>query len=172
MSKGRRKRTAPRAAVAVARPEPPAARRPDHDGPNRAGTGERPAYDDETLPPWERGPVRRCARDAVDARGPRLLLLFMPAFALALITGFGPKSDLGHTLLLASLAVLAVVAVDAVVLGSSIVGAARREFSKAQVNAFSTGWYVFMRAHRPRSMRRPAPLVRSGPATTRRAARG
>ncbi len=109
------------------------------------------------LPPWERGPVRAFVRDAVDSRGPRLMLLFMPAFALALITGFARPSDFGHALLIGSLAVLVVVAVDAVVLATSIVGAARAALPNARVNAFSTGWYVFMRAHRPRSMRRPPP---------------
>ena len=109
------------------------------------------------LPPWERGPVRAFVRDAVDARGPRLVLLFMPAFAMALITYFGPESALGHTLLLVSLAVLGVVAVDALVLGWAVVRAARQEFPGERVGSLGTGWYVFMRAHRPRSMRRPPP---------------
>lgn len=134
----------------VARREPPATR--------RRAPADRADDADRLLPPWERGPVRAFVRDAVDARGPRpLLLLFMPAFALALITIFGPASELGRWLLLGSLAVLAVVAVDALLLGSQLVRAARRAFPGTPVPAAGTCWYVFMRAHRPRSMRRPPP---------------
>ncbi len=117
-----------------------------------------PGYADEMLPPWERGPVRGFVRDAVDAHGPRLVLLFMPAFAMALITGFGPPSELGRYLLMGSLLALSVVAVDTLLIAAPIVRAARAAFPNANVNAFSTGWYVFMRAHRPRSWRRPPPL--------------
>lgn len=148
MSRGgaRKRRSTRGAGQPVVRREPPATTA-------RAA----PSWPDEMLPPWERGPVRAFVRDAVDARGPRLVLLFMPAFALALITLFGPESELGDWLLLASTAVLAVVAVDAVVLGSQLVRAARRQFPTERVGGLSTGWYVFMRAHRPRSMRRPPP---------------
>jgi Protein of unknown function (DUF3043) len=102
--------------------------------------------------------VRGFVRDAVDAHRPRLILLFMPAFAMALISGFGPPSELGDYLLLGSLAALAVVAMDTLLIAVPIVRAARAAFPNAHVNAFSTGWYVFMRAHRPRSWRRPPPL--------------
>lgn len=153
MSKGNRKRKpARRGAVSTptARREPPAVA-------PQVQSGQR-SLPDELLAPWERGPVRAFVRDEVDARGPRLMLLFMPAFALALITIFGPASELGHYLMLGSLAALAVVAVDTVLLCSSIIPAARRAFPGERVGTLGTGWYVFMRAHRPRSMRRPPPL--------------
>jgi Protein of unknown function (DUF3043) len=153
VSAGRKRKPARRpAGTATARREPPA-------GPRAAGTGPRSVgrLPDELLPPWERGPVRAFVRDAVDARGPRLTLLFMPAFALALITIFGPRSELGDYLKVASLAVLVVVAVDAALLGASLVRAARQAFPTERVPRFATSWYVFMRAHRPRSMRRPPP---------------
>jgi hypothetical protein len=156
VSSGRKRKPARRpAGTATARREPPATRAAAT-GPRRTGqTGS--GLPDELLPPWERGPVRGFVRDAVDAHGPRLTLLFMPAFALALITIFGPASELGDYLKVASLAVLGVVAVDAALLGSSIVNAARQAFPTERVPRFATTWYVFMRAHRPRSMRRPAP---------------
>jgi hypothetical protein len=156
VSKGNRKRRPPRRGSAAARREPPATSTRTSSATSSASTGYR-ALPDELLPPWERGPVRAFVRDAVDARGPRPMLLFMPAFAVALITYFGPQSDLGHTLLLVSLAALAVVAVDALLLGFSLVRAARQAFPGERVNGVATGWYVFMRAHRPRSMRRPPP---------------
>src|SRR4029450_10687650 len=104
VSGGRRRRTVRRpVGTATVRREPPAT----HAGatsPRRAGTrlpgGKRPR--------GERGPVRAFVRDAVDAHGPRLTLLFMPAFALALITIFGPRSELGDYLKAASLAALGV----------------------------------------------------------------
>ena len=153
MSRGRKRKPARRAAVGAptARREPPAA--PARSTPGRA------TYPDELLPPWERGPVRAYVRDAVDSRGPRLMLLFMPAFALTLITIFGPQSELGDQLKLVGLAALAVVAVDAAVLGASILRATRQAFPGERVGGLGTVWYVFMRAHRPRSMRRPAPIV-------------
>ena len=157
MSKGNRRRKPARGrdtgAAPTARREPPAT--PTWAS-TRAPAGQR-ALPDELLPPWERGPVRAFVRDAVDARGPRPMLLFMPAFAVALITYFGPQSELGHILLLISLAALAVVAVDALLLGTSLLRAAREAFPGERVGGFATGWYVFMRAHRPRSMRRPPP---------------
>jgi hypothetical protein len=139
-------------AAPTVRREPPAA-------PVRSTSPGRAAYPDELLPPWERGPVRAFVRDAVDSRGPRLMLLFMPAFALTLITIFGPQSELGDNVTLVGLAALAVVAVDAAVLGSSILRATRQAFPGERVGALGTVWYVFMRAHRPRSMRRPPPIV-------------
>ena len=105
------------------------------------------------------GPVRAFVRDAVDAGGPRLMLLFMPAFALALITSSDRSRSSGDTLLLVSLAVLAWWPWTPLVLGWSIMRAARQAFPSEQVGGLGTLWYVFMRAHRPRSMRRPPPIV-------------
>ena len=153
---GKKRRAQPRpTARASVRPEPPATARP------AAGTWRAPA--EEFLPPWERGPVRAYLRDAVDRRRPRLVLLFMPAFALALIAGFGPQSELGRILLACALVALVVVAVDALLLGVTITREARTIFGKGQVRNPGTVWYVFMRAHRPRSMRRPPPQVRPCP---------
>ena len=171
MSKGNRKRKPARGrdtgAAPTARREPPAT-------PTRASTrapaGQR-ALPDELLPPWERGPVRAFVRDAVDARGPRPMLLFMPAFAVALITDFGPQSELGHILLLVSLAALAVVAVDALLLGTSLLRAAR-----AGVSRGTGGWLrdrlVRVHACAPTAIDAPptpgiAGPRRFGPATSR-----
>jgi hypothetical protein len=146
VSKGRNKRQPTR------RPVPPA-----------VPAGDRPLPGDELLQVRDRGAVRAYVRDAVDARRTlRPLALFVPAFGLAMITAVGPSSELGTTLLIGSLVVLAVVALDAYLLGSAIVRMARAEFPKAQINGRATGWYVFMRAHRPRSMRLPRTRVSPG----------
>jgi hypothetical protein len=44
--------------------------------------------------------------------------------------------------------------------GREVTAMARSELPEQQVNAVSTTFYLFMRAHRPRSMRRPPPRVR------------
>lgn len=78
------------------------------------------------------------------------------------ISAFGPRSDLQSYLLLGSLALLAAVAVDAVLMGVSISRAARAAFPGEPVPALATGWYAFVRAHRARSVRRPPPRVSPG----------
>jgi uncharacterized membrane protein len=134
-----------------------------------AGTATRPASSraaavqaaaDEALPPWERGPVRAYLRDVVDARRHLLGVLFVPAFGLAMITTFGPASDLQRLLQMVSLVALGVVLVEAVARGTTYTRMARAEFPDLPVNAVSSTFYFFMRAHRPRSMRRPPPRVR------------
>jgi len=113
---------------------------------------------DDHLPTRDRGPVRAYVRDVVDARR-RLVGLFMPAFACALISWQSPASGLRTILLTVGLVALTVVVIDAIVLGVQVVRMARLEFPTTQVSAWRTGWYAFMRAHRPRRMRRPAPRV-------------
>ena len=165
MTKGRRKRPQPvRAEPKSAAPRTTGSRSSAQrsDAKRRDGTRLPPWPDDDQLPARERGPVRAYVRDAVDARGPRPILLFMPAFALGLICAFGPPSELAHNILLGCLAVLAVVILDAVLLGRSIIRMSRAEFPKSQISGPATGWYVFMRAHRPRSMRLPRPRVSPG----------
>jgi hypothetical protein len=86
----------------------------------------------------------------------------MPFVALALITIAGPASELADVLRAVSLVALAVLAVEVLARGAVITRMARAEFPETQVNAVSTTFYAFMRMHRPRSMRRPAPRLRPG----------
>ncbi|MCU1626694.1 MAG: hypothetical protein JWP64_1643 [Pseudonocardia sp.] len=154
---GRRRTSRARKPVRTARPVPPERPRP----PRPAATATAGGPVDADLQPRDRGPVRALVRDLVDARR-RLVGLFAPVFGLFLITTFGPASDLQHQLWLGSLAALAVVAVDALLLGRATTAAARAAFPDAQVSAPATTWYAFMRAHRPRNTRRPGPRVRPG----------
>jgi hypothetical protein len=121
----------------------------------------RRAPGNDALPPRDRGPVRAFVRDAVDARR-RLVGLFLPALGAVVISAFGPASDLQRYLLFASVAALAAVLVDAVLMGLTITRAARAAFPGEPVPALATGWYAFVRAHRSRSVRRPAPRVAPG----------
>ena len=113
---------------------------------------------DRDLAPHDRGPVRAFIRDEVDARR-RLVGLFLPVLGVVVISVFAPASDLQRNALFASLAVLAVVVADAVLMGVSLTRAARAAFPDEQVPGLATGWYAFLRAHRSRSVRRPPPRV-------------
>jgi uncharacterized membrane protein len=137
----------------------PAAGRSAAQRPPAARATAAQAAADEALAPWDRGPVRAYLRDVVDARRHLLGILFVPAFGLAMITTFGPASDLQRLLLLVSLVALAVVLVEAVVRGATYTKMARAEFPDVPVNAVSSTFYAFMRAHRPRSLRKPPPRV-------------
>jgi hypothetical protein len=127
----------------------------------RARTAERGRAEGH-LHPRDRGPVRALVRDAVDARR-RLVGLFLPALGATLISALGPASDLQRYLLIGSLALLAAVLVDAVVLGVVVTRTARAAFPDEVVPALATGWYAFVRAHRSRRVRRPSPRVGPGP---------
>ena len=113
---------------------------------------------DRDLAPHDRGPVRAFIRDEVDARR-RLVGLFLPVLGVVVISVFAPASDLQRNALFGSLAVLAVVVADAVLMGVSLTRAARAAFPDEQVPGLATGWYAFLRAHRSRSVRRPPPRV-------------
>jgi hypothetical protein len=116
---------------------------------------------DADLHPRDRGPVRGFVRDEVDARR-RLVGLFLPALGIVIICVVGPASDLQRYLLFGGLALLALVAADALRMGVGITRAARAEFPGEPVPGLATGWYAFLRAHRSRSVRRPPPRVTRG----------
>ena len=113
---------------------------------------------DRDLAPYDRGPVRAFIRDEVDARR-RLVGAFLPVLGIVVIAALNPASDWQRWALYAGLAALAAVVVDAVLMGVSITRAARATFPDEDVPALATGWYAFLRAHRSRSVRRPAPRV-------------
>jgi drug/metabolite transporter (DMT)-like permease len=94
----------------------------------------------------------------VDARR-RLTGAFLPVLGAVVISVLSPASDWQRYALLASLALLAAVAVDAVLMGVSVTRAAREAFPDEPVPGPATGWYAFLRAHRSRSSRRPPPRV-------------
>jgi hypothetical protein len=116
---------------------------------------------DADLPPGDRGPVRAFVRDAVDSRR-RLVGLLLPVLGVVVICAVGPASDLQRYLLFGSLALLALVAADAVRMGVDITRAARAELPGEPVPGLATGWYAFLRAHRSRHVRRPPPRVTPG----------
>ena len=166
MTKGRRKRPQPVRAEprsTAPRTTGPRISAPRSTGKQKDGGTRLPPWpDDDQLPARERGPVRAKQAHPGAPPPPPPRPAVKPAIALGLICAFGPPSELAHTIMLGCLAVLAVVIFDAVLLGRSIIRMARAEFPKSQISGPATGWYVFMRAHRPRSMRLPRPRVSPG----------
>ncbi len=146
---GRRGQTRPRQ-----RPQPSARAI----APRRAA---RAAAADEHLHPRDRGPVQAWLRDAVDRRR-HLAGLFLPALGITVISIFAPASALQRWALVAGLALLVAIAVEAVVRGIVLARAARAAFPDAQVSAARAGWSTFVRAHRTRALRRPPPRVAPG----------
>ena len=113
---------------------------------------------DRDLAPYDRGPVRAFVRDEVDARR-RLVGAFLPVLGIVVISAFSPASDWQRYALYISLAALAAIVADAVLMGVTITRAAREAFPDESVPGLATGWYAFLRAHRSRSVRRPPPRV-------------
>jgi hypothetical protein len=116
---------------------------------------------EEHLHPRDRGPVQAWLRDAVDRRR-HLAGLLLPALGVTLICVLSPASAVQRWALVAALAVLAAIAVEAVVRGIVLARAARAEFPGTQVSAARTAWSTFVRAHRSRALRRPPPRVAPG----------
>ena len=144
-----------------ARGRPAAGARGSARGASEAPRRQGPQMRDQDLAPHDRGPVRAFVRDAVDARR-RLVGLFLPVLGVVVISALGPASGLQRFALTGSLAVLGVVLLDAVLLGVRVTREARARFPDESVPGPATGWYAFLRAHRARASRRPAPRVTPG----------
>jgi hypothetical protein len=127
----------------------------------KAPSGRTMGARDANLPPHDRGPVRAFVRDEVDARR-RLVGAFLPVLGVVIISVLSPASDWQRYALFGSLAALAVILADAVVMGVTVTREARAAFPGEQVPGLATGWYAFLRAHRSRALRRPAPRVSPG----------
>jgi hypothetical protein len=116
---------------------------------------------EEHLHPRDRGPVQAWLRDAVDRRR-HIAGLFLPALGITVISIFAPASALQRWALVAGLALLVAIAVEAVVRGVVLARRARVDFPDAEVSAARTAWSTFVRAHRTRALRRPPPRVAPG----------
>lgn len=118
--------------------------------------------DDRYLPPRDRGPVRRAARDWVDARFLPSQVFLPGAFVIMLgmlivgrfFPGFEGYIVLAMYILLIVSILVSVIAVH--LMKRSLVA----EFGDRYVNG--TIWYAFMRAMYPRFLRQPRPQVATG----------
>jgi hypothetical protein len=114
------------------------------------------------LLPRDQGPVRRYARDIVDARR-NLLGLFMPlTFGLIFVMMAVPKVQLFMSP--AMLGLFAVMVVDGVLLARKVNKRVDEKFPKHSENPWKLGWYAASRASQLRRMRSPRPQVSRGDA--------
>jgi hypothetical protein len=120
------------------------------------------AGDDSYLLPRDKGPLRRYARDVVDARR-NLLGLFMPAaLALVFVMLSLPSVEIQYYVQFVMLGLVAVMVVDGVLLGRRVNKAVDAKFPDNTESGWKLGFYAASRASQLRRMRAPRPQVERG----------
>lgn len=134
----------------------------------RAGSTERRermmAGDEDYLLPRDQGPVRRFARDVVDARR-NVLGLFMPS-TLVLLFGMFAVPQLQFYMSPAMLLLMLLMTVDAVLLGRKVGNLVDEKFPGNTESRWKLGLYAAGRASQLRRMRAPRPQVSRGSRVT------
>jgi DUF3043 family protein len=123
------------------------------------------AGDDDYLLPRDKGPVRRYARDIVDARRISVLGLFMPA-ALALIFVMLAIPQVQYYISPAMLILMAIMIVDGFFLGRKVNRLVDEKYPDHTESGFKLGFYAASRASQLRRMRAPRPQVSRGDKVT------
>ena len=118
------------------------------------------AGDERYLLSRDQGPVRRYARDIVDARR-NVLGLFMPS-ALALLFIMFAVPQLQFYMSPAMLVLMAVMAIDGLVLGRKVARRVDEKFPETTESHWKIGLYAASRASQMRRMRAPRPQVKHG----------
>ena len=108
----------------------------------------------------DQGPVRRYVRDVVDSRR-SVLGLFMPA-ALALLFVSFAVPPLQFYISPVMLGLMAVMGVDAVILGRKVGRMVDAKFPKNAESRWKLGFYAATRASQMRRMRAPRPQIERG----------
>lgn len=116
--------------------------------------------DERYLLPRDRGPVRAYVRDLVDSRR-QLMGMFMPLVGVVLVATFVPDPSVQGVVSLFSVAMLAVILVEALILGRYVNRKVRERFPDARTGA-GLGFYAFSRATMLRRLRSPRPRVGYG----------
>jgi hypothetical protein len=118
------------------------------------------AGDERYLLSRDQGPVRRYARDIVDARR-NVLGLFMPS-ALALLFIMFAVPQLQFYMSPAMLVLMAVMALDGFILGRKVARRVDEKFPENTESRWKIGLYAASRASQMRRMRAPRPQVKHG----------
>ncbi|MGB3484808.1 MAG: DUF3043 domain-containing protein [Mycobacterium sp.] len=118
------------------------------------------AGEEAYLLPRDRGPVRRYARDIVDARR-NLLGLFMPA-ALFLIFVMLAVPQVQFYISPGMLLLMAIMMIDGILLARKVNNAVDVKFPDNTEGRFKLGFYAAGRASQLRRMRAPRPMVNRG----------
>jgi hypothetical protein len=132
----------------------------------RAATAERRermmAGEDAYLLPRDKGPIRRFARDVVDARR-NLLGLFMPAaLGLILVMLAVPSIQVQRLLSPAMLVLVVIMVIDGFIVGRKVNRLVDRKFPNNTESGWKLGFYAASRASQLRRMRAPRPQVNRG----------
>jgi hypothetical protein len=113
------------------------------------------------LRPQDRGPVKEFVRDYVDARR-HLIGLFMPLALLVFVSLLLRNPVVQSYISMFTMAMVAVIAVEGVLLGRRVTRQARERFPKEHISGAALGWYAFSRASQLRKLRVPTPRVKIG----------
>lgn len=120
------------------------------------------AGEDSFLLPRDKGPLRRYARDVVDARR-NLLGLFMPAaLALVFVMLSLPSVEIQYYVQFVMLGLVVVMVVDGVLIGRRVNKAVDAKFPDNTESGWKLGFYAASRASQLRRMRAPRPQVERG----------
>jgi Protein of unknown function (DUF3043) len=119
------------------------------------------AGDERYLLTRDQGPVRRYARDIVDARR-NVLGLFMPSALGLLFIMFALPPQLQIYISPAMLVLMAVMTLDGVILGRKVARRVDEKFPENTESRWKIGLYAASRASQMRRMRTPRPQVKHG----------
>jgi hypothetical protein len=120
------------------------------------------AGDDSYLLPRDKGPLRRYARDIVDARR-NLLGLFMPAaLALVFVMLSLPSVQIQYYVQFVMLALVAIMVIDGVLIARRVNKGVDAKFGDNTESGWKLGFYAASRASQLRRMRAPRPQVERG----------
>lgn len=119
------------------------------------------AGDEAYLLPRDQGPIRRYARDVVDARRFSLLGLFMPS-ALGLLFVMFTVPQLQLYMSPAMLVLMALMTIDGILLARKVSRQVDAKFPKNTESRWKLGLYAAGRASQMRRMRAPRPQVERG----------
>jgi hypothetical protein len=124
------------------------------------------AGEDAYLLPRDRGPVRKFARDVVDARR-NLLGLFMPAaLGLIFVMLAVPSVQVQRLLSPAMLVLVAIMVIDGFLVGRKVNRLVDQKFPDNAESGWKLGFYAASRASQLRRMRAPRPQVNRGEKVT------
>ncbi|WP_165789294.1 DUF3043 domain-containing protein [Mycolicibacterium agri] len=123
------------------------------------------AGDEDYLLPRDKGPVRRYARDVVDARRFGVLGLFMP-IALGLIFIMLAVPQVQYFISPAMLILMAIMVIDGFILGRRVNRLVDEKFPDNTESGWKLGFYAASRASQLRRMRAPKPRVKRGDKVT------
>ncbi len=120
------------------------------------------AGEDDYLLPRDKGPVRRFARDVVDARR-NVLGLFMPAaLGLIFVMLAVPSVEVQRLLSPAMLVLVAIMVADGFLVGRKVNRLVDEKFPDNTESGWKLGFYAASRASQLRRMRAPRPRVNRG----------